>query len=238
MALSRTQVDKLGERLRKADVPSDDDLRLLDDFRQGYRGAKDGVGATVAEIVGMVPGERLKTTNSIVDKLRRETVRLSQIQDIAGLRVVRDMSRNEQDFLVQRITARISGAKVFDRRAAPSHGYRAVHVIVQVDDCLVEVQVRTALQHGWALLIERFASAWGQQVKYGGEPDEPESVVGGRTRRAIVAVLAEMSHVVDGVERGEPIRLRQYQARDFLVAGPDSRFWAALWMKLFDDISV
>ena len=29
MTLSKTQVDKLGDRLRRCEVPSDDDLRLL-----------------------------------------------------------------------------------------------------------------------------------------------------------------------------------------------------------------
>ncbi|MFL6128612.1 MAG: hypothetical protein ACJ73E_06060 [Mycobacteriales bacterium] len=93
MALSKAQVDKLGDRLRRCEVPSDDDLRMLSDFREERRKAMDSVGAVLAEIVGLVPARRLKTINSIVDKLRRESARLSQVQDIAGLRIVRDMSR-------------------------------------------------------------------------------------------------------------------------------------------------
>jgi (p)ppGpp synthase/HD superfamily hydrolase len=160
LALSKTQVDKLGDRLRKAQVPTDDDLRLLSDFREERRGAMDSVGAGLAEIVGTVPARRLKTINSIVDKLRRESARLSQVQDIAGLRIVRDMTRAEQDALVTKILARFPAAKVFDRRVSPSHGYRAVHVVATVDRHLVEVEVRTELQHRWASLVERFASAW------------------------------------------------------------------------------
>jgi len=105
LALSRTQVDKLGDRLRRADVPTDDDLRLLSDFREERRGVMDAVGSGLAEIVGAVPARRLKTINSIVDKLRRESARLSQVQDIAGLRIVREMDRAEQDQLVRRIVA-------------------------------------------------------------------------------------------------------------------------------------
>jgi hypothetical protein len=78
LVLSKTQVDKLGDRLRRADVPTDDDLRLLSDFREERRDVMDAVGAGLAEIVGSVPARRLKTINSIVDKLRRESARLSR----------------------------------------------------------------------------------------------------------------------------------------------------------------
>lgn len=36
-------------------------------------------------------------------------------------------------------------------------------MIVSVDRHLTEVQVRTELQHRWAMLVESFASAWGQR---------------------------------------------------------------------------
>jgi hypothetical protein len=76
VALSRTQVDRLGDRLRKTAVPSDDDLRLLSEFREERRAVMDAVGSALTEIAGSVPARRLKTINSIVDKLRREKGRL------------------------------------------------------------------------------------------------------------------------------------------------------------------
>jgi hypothetical protein len=210
VTLSRTQVDRLGDRLRKDDVPSDDDLRLLSAFREERRGAMDAVGAGLAALVGSVPPGRLKTINSIVDKLRRERSRLSTVQDIAGLRIVRDMTRIDQDVLVQHILARFPDCRVVDRRVKPSHGYRAVHVIAAVERHLVEIQVRTELQHRWAMLVEGLADAWGQQIKYGGSPDQPE--VGGpagRTRGALVGELEAVSSIIDGAEqsidRGEPM---------------------------------
>jgi hypothetical protein len=203
LALSRTQVDKLGDRLRKAEVPTDDDLRLLSDVREDRRGAMEMVGSGLAEIVGAVPARRLKTINSIVDKLRRESARLSQIQDIAGLRIVRDMTRAEQDALVEKIAVRFPGAKVFDRRAQPSHGYRAIHVVVSHDRHLVEVQVRTELQHRWAMLVEHLARDWGQQVKYGEAPDLPERLTsGGVSRQYVVALLPELAEAIDLYEDG------------------------------------
>src|SRR6266704_1936073 len=66
-----------------------------------------------------------------------KTIRLTQIQDIAGCRIVTP--------------------DIIDRRDTPSHGYRAVHVIVRHSGKLVEIQVRTALQHLWAELSEKLA---------------------------------------------------------------------------------
>jgi len=204
VSLSKAQADKLGDRLRKEEIPSDDDLRLLTEFREERRGAMDLVGAGLAEIVGVVPARRLKTINSIVDKLRRERSRLSTIQDIAGLRIVRDMTRTEQDRLVERTVARFPNSKVVDRRVTPSHGYRAVHVIASTDRHLVEIQVRTELQHRWAMLVERFADAWGQQIKYGQQPLDPEaSWASGHTRAGAVALLPTLADLVAKAEQME-----------------------------------
>lgn len=55
-----------------------------------------------------------------------------------------------------------------DRRTNPSHGYRAVHVITSVSGKLIEIQVRTLLQHLWAELSEKFSDVYDQDIKYGG----------------------------------------------------------------------
>lgn len=95
-------------------------------------------------------------------------MRLTQMQDIAGCRVVvADVTSQS------RLVAGLSGlfeATVIDRRGEPSHGYRAVHVVVRCKGRPVEVQVRTDLQHGWAELSEKLADTFGISVKYGGGP--------------------------------------------------------------------
>ncbi len=55
-----------------------------------------------------------------------------------------------------------------DRRTNPSHGYRAVHIIVATHGVSVEIQVRTALQDLWAQLSERLADVVDSSIKYGG----------------------------------------------------------------------
>jgi len=86
MVLSKAQIDKLGERL-KAGHLTEADLRELDDYRRSFGHAYETVKA-VARCGDKEPTGRVKSTSSIVDKLRRETIRLSQIQDIAGCRIV------------------------------------------------------------------------------------------------------------------------------------------------------
>ena len=105
-----------------------------------YAGALDEVTRVLADL-GLEPGSRLKTVGTLVDKLRRIPEPLSRIQDVAGARVVAEMTRGEQDRLVERITARFDDYRVKDRRAEPSFGYRAVHIIVRVQGRLVEIQV-------------------------------------------------------------------------------------------------
>lgn len=167
MRLSRTQIDRLGERLRHGDVRGDD-LRTLDAYRRSFAEPYADVVAVLRNALGLAPtGRPAKSTKSIVDKLNRETARLSQVQDIAGCRVITaDIA--EQDRIVEAIRERVSDVTGVDRRARPSNGYRVVHVLVAVGDHRMEVQVRTALQQLWAELSEKLSDRFGIAVKYGG----------------------------------------------------------------------
>src|SRR5712692_7902197 len=86
--LSKNQIDRLGDRLRKGDI-SDDDLRLLDSYRRSFSDAYENVVGQIRHQLGLEPtGREEKTTTSIIEKLRRQSIRLSQMQDIAGCRIV------------------------------------------------------------------------------------------------------------------------------------------------------
>jgi hypothetical protein len=82
--VSKTQIDRLGDRLRKGNI-SEADLRLLDQYRRSFTEAYEVVVGTIRKKLALEPtGRPAKSTTSISEKLRRESIRLTQIQDIAG----------------------------------------------------------------------------------------------------------------------------------------------------------
>src|SRR5262249_50146389 len=152
---TKTQIDRLGNRLRQGNV-SEADLRLLDSYRRSFAPVYEHVIATIREAVHYPPtGRPAKSTTSIVEKLLRESIRLTQMQDIAGCRLVVPHI-GTQNRIVKLLVKELS-AEVSDRRKHPSHGYRAVHLIAKADDKQIEVQVRTRLQHLWAEFSEKLS---------------------------------------------------------------------------------
>ena len=118
MALSKSKIDRLGDRL-KSNQATQEDLRLLDEFRRSFSPAYESVIATITEQLKLQPtGRPAKSTTSISDKLSRESIRLTQIQDIAGCRlIVSDIQ--EQERVVSELLQVFPSAKLHDRRASP-----------------------------------------------------------------------------------------------------------------------
>src|SRR5438552_3519819 len=135
--LSKSQIDRLGERLRKEDI-TESDLRLLDQYRLSFTAAHEIVVQTIREELHIDPtGRPAKSRTSISDKLRRESIRLTQIQDITGCRlVVPDVA--VQESVVQSLKNLFEDTTTIDRRERPSYGYRAVHVVVKHSGKLIE----------------------------------------------------------------------------------------------------
>jgi GTP pyrophosphokinase len=189
--ISKTQIDKLGYRLRKGNI-TEVDLRLLDDYRRSFsKGYEFVVGAVRNELRLEPTGRPAKSTTSISEKLLRESIRLTQIQDIAGCRLI-VAGVLEQDDVVNELTNLFSDSVVSDRRTNPSNGYRAVHVIVRIDEHLVEIQVRTSLQHVWAELSEKLSDVFDPAIKYGG---------GDESLRELLARWSGVVEKEEGVER-------------------------------------
>src|SRR5215213_1158336 len=165
--ISKTQIDRLGERLRKGSI-TDFDLRLLDEYRRSFTTAYAIVAAGIRRQLDLEPtGRPAKSTTSIAEKLRRESIRLSQIQDIAGCRLIVS-DTTEQDRVVASLVELFPDNTVVNRRQTPSHGYRAVHVIAKVEQKGVEIQIRTTLQQLWAELSEKLSDLIEPAIKYGG----------------------------------------------------------------------
>ena len=205
LPISKKQLDKLGDRLRDSDEPAPDDLALLARALDAYA---ETLSTVVSELRGMgfSPSVRLKTSETTIDKLRRERrSSLKTIHDLAGARVTLTGDLNAQDVAVRGFCDRYRDADpqpyVIDRRLDPRSGYRAVHVVVKVDTVPVEVQFRTEMQDLWAQVFERIGDAWGRQIRYGGDPDpDPLGSELTAARKVIVANMAEVSQEIAGFE--------------------------------------
>lgn len=175
-SLSKTQVDQLGDRLRKGKI-TEEGFRHLDAYRRSFAEAYEEVAGIIRETTGLEPtGRPAKSTTSIIEKLRRETIRLSQIQDIAVCRLVVP-NVPAQDQVVERLKRALPKAVVVDRRERPSFGYRAVHIIATARDKPIEIQVRTEIQHLWAQLSEKLSDVVDPSIKYGGGDSETQDVL-------------------------------------------------------------
>jgi hypothetical protein len=96
--------------------------------------------------------------------------------------------------------------QIIDRRERPSHGYRAVHVIVYAETVPVEIQVRTMLQDLWAQISEKLGDIWGRGPRYGLGPDQPDQPVNpavpdSPTRTEVIELLANMAEMISDLEK-------------------------------------
>jgi ppGpp synthetase/RelA/SpoT-type nucleotidyltranferase len=121
------------------------------------------------------------------------------MQDIAGCRIIIG-GVLKQDEAVVCLTKAFAETSVVDRRKTPSHGYRAVHVIVRRHGMPVEIQIRTELEHNWAQLSEKLSDIVDPSVKYGGGPEPLKSM------------LLDLSQTVGQIEAAEH-RLLALEAR-------------------------
>ncbi|MFH1447171.1 MAG: RelA/SpoT domain-containing protein, partial [Chloroflexota bacterium] len=113
-----------------------------------------------------IVAQRLKRTPSIVSKLRRfSAMKLSRMHDIGGLRAVVGTLHQVRtlEALYNNGRLRHELHKVYDYIKEPkSDGYRSVHLVFKYKNdraheykgLLVELQLRTKIQHAWATAVE------------------------------------------------------------------------------------
>lgn len=115
---------------------------------------------------------RVKTIGTLRDKLtRRHGLQIDHVHDIIGLRIVADMTLPVQTLLAKRIGDVLPVKEILDLRSHPHSGYRAVHVIIRLDNgVFAELQTRTLLQDAWANCFEEAGDLLGREIRYGGRP--------------------------------------------------------------------
>ena len=207
LPITKGEFNRLGDRLIAHDNPSEADLAVLETALAAYQEVLEQVKVHLRDL-GFVPTTRPKTTRTITDKLRRtHGMELSRIQDLAGARItVRNLTAQDEakDKITEFYTTQGCRWREIDRRIDPRFGYRAMHLVVHIDGLPVEIQIRTELQNSWAQIFERLGDRWGRGIRYGQDPENPESIVSSGesvyTRRDVIALLMTLSNTIWTVE--------------------------------------
>ena len=181
---SKTQIDKAGQFLAKGKISSIEELEafelfenVFDEFRMMHL---QPLTSTTVELQSWMREDkipysivqRLKRKPQILRKLNRLDVRLTQLQDIGGLRIIVDQN-DDVDKLVDHIEKKLkkqSSLKIkrkvnYRDKGRDDSGYRATHIILERDNINLELQIRSRIQHYWAELIERTSVVYGHYIK-------------------------------------------------------------------------
>jgi ppGpp synthetase/RelA/SpoT-type nucleotidyltranferase len=204
---SKSQVRRIGSALATGTQTDDDEEmfgRVLDVYdrlkshvwRQLER--HDWSGLVADPNVRIQTTGRLKSRETLLDKLRRPGANLHSVRDVAGVRVVGDFTLLGQDKLAAEVARLFDAQRIIDRRENPVMGYRAVHVELSVDRLPAEVQIRTHRQQDWANLYEALADRWGREMRYR-TPEWPA----GSDRRSIYDIMQLLSTAIAGIEQAE-----------------------------------
>ena len=163
MNLSNSTIDKIGEIIRQGKNVNEYDasVAILNEWRESHGEILDEfydkcvVLAEKIDKSNIIVAQRLKRLPTIIGKLNRfKNMRLSSMQDVAGVRVVVDDM--DQFRKVERQIRRWENlVKISDYIDEPkSSGYRGKHYIFKKNGMFVEIQLRTNLQHLWATSVE------------------------------------------------------------------------------------
>jgi hypothetical protein len=182
---SRTDVEAAGEILRDSTGPVDDHtLDILTNWRGAHGWPMNVIQITLRKKADEVDpdnifAQRLKRLSSIQGKLRRmrpQQMTLWKMQDIAGCRVI------AQDCTaIDRIRELYEGSQVRHHRRKVNDyiqtpkpdGYRSLHLIysyqgrgnADYNGMLVEIQLRSRLQHYWATAVETLETFFSQRMR-------------------------------------------------------------------------
>jgi ppGpp synthetase/RelA/SpoT-type nucleotidyltranferase len=202
-SLSTSQLNRLGDRLRKSDVPDPEDIQALQAIVAEFLLPMQQAQARLRDLLGLEPTSRLKTLNSLIDKMKRFGTTLSRMRDIGGLRVVKSMDLHAQDRMVETIAEAFPSAKIIPRREKPNNGYRAAHVEVDIDGFTLEIQVRTQLQDEWAQTNEKLGDLFGRAFfRYDGEaPSENVRRIGALLRQISERIADHETRVAEASPR-------------------------------------
>ncbi len=180
-AFSKSKIDRAGQLLANDTYLTVEDLvgseDALDFYRTSHLGPITKVTLLLQSWLAQYGqpyyiAQRLKRKPQILRKLRRFKSRLTQLQDIGGCRIIVRKNENVDllcDFIRKQAekTNGLSVDKITDYRGKgrDDSGYRALHILLKQDGTLLELQIRSKIQHYWAESIERTSVVYGHYLK-------------------------------------------------------------------------
>lgn len=146
---------------------------------------------------GYYIAQRLKRKPQIIRKLKRLSVRLTQLQDIGGCRIIVNSNKDVNE-LIAFIEGKISNQSNLKKLRLTDYrekgrdvtGYRSVHMMIEADKRVLELQIRSRIQHYWAESIERTSVIYGRHLKE--QDGDPE----------VISYFKELSDVFYEIESG------------------------------------
>jgi len=197
LRFSKKQINKAGTILRvDGDGYSAEELAwsydVLNNLREMYVHPLNAFQTTLRRKMkvadeGAIASQRLKRIPSIVGKLRRaKDMQLARMQDLGGLRAivgsidaVRKLEESYINNPQNRFRHVLKSQKDYIDEPKDS-GYRGIHLVYQYQGAsnsnhngiLLEIQLRTKIQHAWATAVETMGTFIGQSIKSSEADDE------------------------------------------------------------------
>ena len=183
---TKRQINDAGTTVIKPDITYDElisALEVIDDWRVAHAFPMNTFAIIlkrkVADIEGALVVQRLKRLDTICGKLMRyPNMELYRMQDLGGCRVivptVADVYKVKERLETSQIRHEPKCPKDYINEPNPSTGYRGVHLIykyksnrnIEYNGLLVELQIRTKLQHLWATAVETVGVFTGNGLKF------------------------------------------------------------------------
>ncbi len=189
---SKKQISKAG-KIIASDQVYDDDLLwavdVVDNWRTCHGYPINTFQATLRNKLKIIDknaivAQRLKRMFSIVQKLRRfESMKLARMQDIGGLRAVVSTLNKvrilEKNYLESRFSHDLISSTDYIINPKES-GYRGIHLVYkykntrapEYNGLLLELQIRTNLQHAWATAVETMGTFLNHALKSSEGPEQ------------------------------------------------------------------
>lgn len=180
MALSKSRIDKAGRSLANPGELTIESMELEEDFDEYRISHLEPLSLTTLELQNWLHGygssyyiaQRVKRKPQIVRKLRRLSVRLTQLQDIGGCRIIVENNENVDQLIpfIRDNVTKIGGFSLrrvtdYREKGRDQTGYRSAHLLLERDGRSLELQIRSRIQHYWAESIERTSVIYGRHLK-------------------------------------------------------------------------